>query len=71
MSDAPRVTITVLGNTPRRGRPRIVPEPSVPVSSRMTTTDYDRLVAAANRRGVSVAAFVRYTLVSALRKPGR
>lgn len=54
----------------RGGRPK-VPEPRVPVSSRVTPADYDRLAEAARRRGVSVAAFIRATLRSALRPPPR
>ena len=41
----------------------------MPVSSRVTPKDYDRIASAARARGVSVAAFVRATLRSALKPP--
>lgn len=50
----------------RGGRPKIA-EPRIPVSSRVTAADYDRIAAAARAQGVTVAAFVRATLRSALR----
>jgi hypothetical protein len=55
--------------TPNRGGRPKVPEPRVPVSSRVTPAEYDRLATAARARGVSVAAFVRATLRAALRRP--
>lgn len=56
------------GRTPNRaGRPKVA-EPRVPVSSRVTPAEYDRLAQAARARGVSVAAFVRATLRAALRR---
>lgn len=64
-----RESIHVIGGPPepnRGGRPK-VPEPRVPVSSRVTAAEYDRLAQAARARGVSVAAFVRSTLRDALR----
>jgi predicted HicB family RNase H-like nuclease len=53
---------------PRRpGRPRA--EPSSSVSTKIAVTDHDRLIAAANKRGLSVSAFVRGALLNALRPP--
>jgi hypothetical protein len=58
------------GRAPNRGgRPKVA-APRVPVSSRVTAAEYDRLAQAARARGVSVAAFVRATLRAALRPPG-
>jgi hypothetical protein len=52
---------------PRRpGRPRAL-EPRSSVSTSLAVTDHDRLIAAAQARGLSVSAFVRGALLSALR----
>jgi hypothetical protein len=52
----------------RGGRPKVA-EPRIPVSSRVTAAEYDRIAAAARARGVSVAAFVRAACRSAIRPP--
>jgi len=65
MSAPPRAFVLDVG--PRRGRPRL-PEPRIAISSRVAPADYDKLVAAANARGVSVSAYVRVTLLGALRR---
>ena len=65
-----RDSLTFFGasvRTPNRGgRPKVA-EPRVPVSSRVTAAEYDRIAAAARARGVTVAAFVRAACRSALR----
>jgi hypothetical protein len=66
-----RDSLTFFGEGPRvnrGGRPK-VPEPRVPVSSRVTPAEYDRIAQAARAQGVSVAAFVRAACRSALRPP--
>jgi len=56
-------------DSPRRpGRPR-APEPRSSVSTSIAAPDHDRLIAAAQARGLSVSAFIRRTLLSALRPP--
>ena len=50
----------------RGGRPKVA-EPRVPVSSRVTAAEYDRIAAAARAQGVSVAAFVRAACRASLR----
>jgi predicted HicB family RNase H-like nuclease len=52
----------------RGGRPKVA-EPGVPISTRISPRDYDAIATAAAREGVSVAAFVRATLRSAIRPP--
>lgn len=65
-----RDSLTFFGATAtgakRGGRPKVA-EPRVPVSSRVTAADYDRIAQAARAQGVSVAAFVRAACRSALR----
>jgi hypothetical protein len=63
-----RDSLTFFGGPERpRGRPRVA-EPRVPVSSRVTAAEYDRIVEAARARGVTVAAFVRAACRNAIRK---
>lgn len=64
-----RDSLTFFGgpSTPNRGgRPKVA-EPRVPVSSRVTAAEYDRIAAAARAQGVTIAAFVRAACRSALR----
>lgn len=52
----------------RRGRPRVA-DPVSPVSTRLPTPTYDRLIALANRREVSVSALIRQIVILQLHKP--
>jgi len=54
-----------VGTPNRGGRPKVA-EPRVPISSRVTAGEYERVAKAAAARGVSVAAFVRATLRAVL-----
>jgi hypothetical protein len=65
--DSMYVLDATAGRAPKRGGRPKVEAPRVPVSSRVTPAEYDRLAQAARARGVSVAAFVRATLRAALR----
>ncbi len=70
MSAGPTRDSLVLFGEPearRRGPGRPVAPPTTPVATRVPDAVYDRLVAEANRRGVSVAAFVRAAVLGALR----
>jgi predicted DNA-binding ribbon-helix-helix protein len=51
----------------RRGRPR-VPDPGSAVSTRLPTSIYDRLIALANRREVSVSALIRKMVIVQVNK---
>jgi hypothetical protein len=49
-----------------RGRPRAA-APLEPISIRFAAADHDRIIAAANARGLSVSEFCRCAVRSALR----
>ena len=64
-----RSSLHVFGGPPapnRGGRPKVA-EPRIPVSSRVTAAEYDRIAAAARAQGLTVAAFVRAACRSAIR----
>jgi hypothetical protein len=66
-----RASLHVFGGGPasttnRGGRPKVT-EPRIPISTRISTREYDAIAAAARARGVTVAAFVRATLRTAIR----
>lgn len=69
-----RASLHVFGGTPtnatRRGagRPKVA-EPQIPISTRISEREYDAIARAARAQGVSVAAFVRATIRSAIRPP--
>ena len=68
-----RASLHVFGGTtteaPKRGgRPKVA-EPQIPISTRITPREYDAIARAARAHGVSVSAFVRATIRSAIRLP--
>lgn len=68
-----RASLHIFGGTPapnRGGRPK-APEPRIPISTRISAQEYDAIARAARARGVTVAAFVRATLRTAIRSPAR
>jgi hypothetical protein len=67
-----RDSIAIFSAPNRGGRPRVA-EARIPISSRVTPQDYDRIASAAARQGISVAAFVRAIVRRAVAppKPGR
>jgi len=66
-----RDSITLFGAdivTPKRGRPRVA-EPMAPISVRFKPSDHDQIIKAALDRGMSVTAFMRAVVLSAVRRP--
>ena len=66
-----RASLHVFGAAPaaapnRGGRPKVA-EPRIPISTRISAREYDAIVVAARARGVTVAAYVRATLRTAIR----
>jgi len=62
MPDDPEVLILA----PRRGRPR-ASDPTTPASTRLPTSDYDRIVRLAVRHDIPVSAFIRELVQLSLR----
>jgi hypothetical protein len=65
MAESNEPQMLVLGN--RRGRPRVETPKSVPVSFRMETPHYDRLVKMALTQDKAVAALVRELMLTQLK----
>ena len=66
-----RDSIRILETPPpnKGGRPR-VPEPRIPISARITPSEYDAITRAANERGVSLSEYVRLAVRRTLPRPG-